>query len=86
MRASREGDPIFILNSFDFKILKPSDGINLKAEERKQLSDVLEEHIVLFSSSEKPTPYAVHKINTGYHEPIFSPYRISFAKAEILRQ
>ena len=87
VRARTEDDPIFIpLNAFDFEILKPSDASNLNTEERKQLNDVLEEHRVLFGSSEMPTPYAVHKINTGDHEPIFSPpYRISFAKAEILK-
>ena len=45
----------------------------------------LQKHEAVFGCLSEPTPYAVHKINTGNHEPISSaPYRMSFAKVREL--
>ena len=66
--------------------MKPSDDQLLTEEERKKLDGNLQKHDAVFGCSSEPTPYAVHKINTGSHEPISSaPYRMSFAKVRELR-
>lgn len=82
-----DDEPMFIpLNVFQFKVLKTTDGTHLKDNEKRQLDELLMKHEVIFGRSESPTPYAVHKINTEDHEPIFSPpYRLSFAKARELK-
>lgn len=88
VRENSDNDSIFIpLYLFEFKLLKDSDGINLKEEEKLQLDTLLLKYQDAFATSGDPTPYATHKINTGDHEPIFSPpYRLSFAKTEQLKK
>lgn len=67
-------DPIFTpLNMFEYKILKDSDGVRLKVEAKLKMDELLVKHNKVFASSGDPTPYAIHKINTGDQDPIFSP-------------
>ena len=75
------------LYSFDYKIEKSTDGINLSNDEKNELDDLLERHSAAFEKEGEPTPYVVHKIDTANHEPIFSPpYRLSFAKSRELKR
>lgn len=58
-----------------------SDGVNLSEDEKQEMETLLVEFAKVFADSGEPTPYAVHKIDTGKHAPILSPpYRLSFAK------
>lgn len=87
-RNENEEDPIFIpLNLFLCKFLKSSDCIKLNDDEKIKMDKLLEKYDKVFAASGEPTTYAVHKINTGDHEPIFSPpYCLSFAKTRDLRR
>lgn len=82
------GDEIFTeLHMIDFKILKESDALNIDNEDKIHLDNLLVKYEGVFATSGDPTPFATHKINTGDHQPIFSPpYRMSFAKTEQLKK
>ena len=86
-KSKDDDEPEFVpLNGFDFKILKPTDANILKMDEKQQLDALLDTHNTIFGGCGDATPFAVHKINTGDHEPIFSPpYRISYAKSNELK-
>lgn len=82
-----QDEPMFIpLYMFEYNILKDFDANNLSEAERIKLDELLTLHAKAFEDSGEPTPYAVHKINTGDQQPIFSPpYRLSFAKTRELK-
>lgn len=82
-----DGSEFVSFCSLDLQILKPSDGLNLSENEKLQLDGALLKHIGVFNYSGDPTPFAIHQINTGNHEPIATPpYRLSFAKTRELKR
>ncbi|KAI8116863.1 hypothetical protein CVS40_11130 [Lucilia cuprina] len=52
------------LYAFDYKILKPTDGAQLSENQKMQLDETLFGHNAVFGSFGKPSPNAVHRIDT----------------------
>lgn len=58
--------------------LQPHDATYLSDSEKEQFNDLLTEFHDIFNEKGDPTPFAVHKIETGNHKPIaLKPYRLS---------
>lgn len=85
-RNHDDDDDFMRICSMNFKVLKSTDGVSLDAQQKQQLDAVLQANAEVFGNISEPTPHAEHRIDTGNHEPIFSPpYRLSFAKTRELK-
>ncbi|KAL0838995.1 hypothetical protein ABMA28_016992 [Loxostege sticticalis] len=66
--------------------LRECEGTLLSSAEREKLAALLEENSDIFNTGGGPTPFAVHRIDTGNATPISTPpYRVTPAKKEIIR-
>ncbi|CAG9093180.1 unnamed protein product [Plutella xylostella] len=67
-------------------LLRDEEGTQLTLPERKQLNELLIEYKHIFAEHGEPTSYAVHKIDTGDHQPIaIKPYRMSPLRQQQLK-
>lgn len=67
--------------------IRENEGVNLSPEEKSRLNSLLDTYGDVFKLGGEPTPFAVHRINTGNHPPVASkPYPISAKKKEFLRK
>ncbi|KAL0849948.1 hypothetical protein ABMA28_011871 [Loxostege sticticalis] len=63
--------------------LRECEGILLSSAEREKLAAPLEDNSDIFNTGGGPTPFAVHRIDTGNATPISTPpYRMTPAKKE----
>ncbi|XP_041980261.1 uncharacterized protein LOC121733925 [Aricia agestis] len=68
-------------------VLREDEGAHLTPAERQALADVINKHAQVFAAGGGPTPYAVHRIDTGEHQPIaVPPYRLNPSKKELMRK
>ncbi|XP_043263107.1 uncharacterized protein LOC122403574 [Colletes gigas] len=67
-------------------LLRPEEAEGLDQNEKRQLEQLLIQHLDLFETSEESTTFAEHRIDTGDNAPIaVPPYRLSPARKAVLR-